>query len=365
MGRMAEVSARRDGFVPVREMVDSLSVGAYAAVPDDVVLHQAGWTLFTFDFVTSEAVFTDTGGTDLAAQPFAYQSQYRTARRLLRLPFASLGGLAAQVPKPAPILQVFNMGHCGSTLLHHVFNASGSVWCVSEPLFTFELAVRRDELGPDRLGELMRAGMAFVRLYPGADAHGQIAVKHFSQATTIIGACHKAEPAPHHLFLYRGGERWCNSLYGFVQRLGGTLELAPERREFMWGMMSGATPRSRLADIVDMTADSVTIDQLAAVAWALHIGACRAAVAEGVPLVPVRYEDLVQDRQGTLTAAFAACGLGTAGVGRALAAFARDSHEGTATAKSVPVEPLPPEAAERIRAVLGHPSLGLTGDEIL
>ncbi len=367
MGRLASVTGRGGDRVFMGDMVANLTVGRFADAPDGLVLTEPGWTLFSLDFETSEAVFVDVGATaDLVSAPFCYQAQYGAARRLMRLPFAAFESLSRQVPKGAPLIQLFNIGHCGSTLLHHVFNRSGAAWCVSEPLFTFDLAMRRHDLSAAALRDLMRAGLSFLRRFPGAADADRLAVKHFSQATTIFAACHDAEPAASHLFLYRDGESWCNSVYGFAQRIVGMpLVVPPERRAFGWWIISGNVDPARLEGIVDMTAAEVTLDRFSAVAWALHIKACRQAMAAGMPMLPVRYEDFGADRTGALNRIFAHCGLSVSAVARGLAAFDADSHAGTATASAVPALPLPQEAYARIRATFAHRSLGVRGDEVL
>ncbi|MBC7676739.1 MAG: hypothetical protein H7173_11925 [Rhodoferax sp.] len=93
-------------------------------------------------------MFLDIGAAqDLSAAPFSYHLQYATARRILCLPFAGFIDLVLQIKLPARLVHLFNIGHCGSTLLHHVFNKAIGVWCLSEPLFMFDAAMRRGDAG--------------------------------------------------------------------------------------------------------------------------------------------------------------------------------------------------------------------------
>ncbi len=346
-------------------MAAALQTDAPDVAPDDLVVTEPGWTLFSMDFAADEAVFVYIGAdADLAPAPFSYQRQFDTARRVIRMKLPAFLDLADRCPVGTPLVHLFNMGHCGSTLLHHVFNQSGTAWCLSEPLFTFDLAMNRAALAADRLAALLRAGLRMLRCYPGPGDR-RLIIKHFSQITTIMPECHLAEPDATSLFQYRGGEAWCNSLYGFHQRLGGGLELSPEERAFSWKMMSADTPISRLDGLVDMAAPQATFDTLAAVAWSLHVQSHARAIAANVPLHSFRYEDLLEDRAGTLGQIFARCGLPQDSVTAGLAAFDDDSHAGAATAHSRRVERLPEEARSRIRRIFAHPLVRVTGQDRL
>jgi hypothetical protein len=365
MAVQAEITWRPGGNVFMGNMVAALQTGPFSPCPDDLVLTEPGWTLFSIDVAADEAVFLDIGATsDLAPAPFSYNRQFETARRVLRVTLPRFLDLGQRCTAGEPLVHLFNMGHCGSTLLHHVFNRSGQAWCLSEPLFTFDLAMNRAAISPDRMTALLRAGLRLVRSFPGIGGR-RLIVKHFSQIDTIIPQCHQADPDATSLFLYRDGEAWCNSLYGFHQRLGGGLELSPEERFFSWKMMSANTPASWLEGLVDMSAPVVTFDSLAAVAWSLHVQHHAHALAANVPLHSFRYEDLVADRAGTLSQIFRWCGLPPDGIAAGLAAFDDDSHIGAATAHSRAVEKLGEPSMARIRQVFAHPKVKLTGRERL
>ena len=88
-------------------------------------------------------------------------------------------------------VHLFNIGHRGSTLLHHVLNRSGAATCVSEPLFLFDLAMERVTMAPERLVELIAAG---CRLLQHSVAGRRLVSKHFSQSTTLLPAFAAATP---------------------------------------------------------------------------------------------------------------------------------------------------------------------------
>lgn len=220
MARMAQVMSLRPGQVLVREMLAALTVGDYAEVTDALTLSEPGWTLFCLDLDEGEAVFVQTGLTDLSAAPFCYQAQYQGATSVLRMTFDAFLDLGAAIPRQDPAIHPFNIGHCGSTLLHAVLNGSGSAFCISEPLFTFQLALARHDLGAERISALMRAGLGFLRQFAEA-GRGPLVVKHFSQATTVMAEFQAAEPQSKSVVMDRRAQDWCASVYGLSQRMGG------------------------------------------------------------------------------------------------------------------------------------------------
>ena len=323
---------------------------AVAAQPD-IVLTEAGWALFSFDLAKDVAAFVDIGtDANLAAAPFSYQRLYERAKRVLRMPIATFLDMAEKAPAAPPLVHLINIGHCGSTLLHNVFNASGQGWCLSEPLFTFDLAMNRAILPADQLAALWRAGMRMLRvMVPPEAAHKAVIVKHFSQITAILPAVYAGDPDATFLYLTRNAAAWCNSLFGFHQRLGGALELSQTDRFFSWKMMSANTDPGQLRGRVDMAAAIVTFDSLAAMAWRAHRTSFDSAVSAGMPLNIFGYEALLANPQAELARLFATCGMDNAGVAPGMTAFAADSHAGSATAHSRAVASLSPDALDRIR----------------
>lgn len=335
-------------------------------LPNACVLHEAGWTLFSFDFARAQAVFLDIGADcDLSIAPFSYDQQFAQARRLMRLPFADFIELAKQIKSPGRLVHLFNIGHCGSTLLHHVFNRAGGVWCISEPLFTFDATMRSGDGGGVPLVDLLQAGMRFLQLFPGAVAADVIVVKHFSQTVTQIPVYLAANPAAKALLLYRSGAGWCNSIYHFAQRMGGGLQVPPDERDFKWWIVSGAKPVSALDGIVDMTADDVTFDKLAAVAWVLHLRDDVLQGCRGLPLVPLRYDELNAQPARLIEQVFRQCGIDPSNIPAALLAFDEDAHAGSHTSRAVPALDLGQASMAALEQVFAHSLMRFPADTLL
>jgi Sulfotransferase domain len=331
---------------------------------DDIVLVEPGWTLYSFDFKTAEAIFLDVGADcDLSKAPFSYLAQRTQSHRLARLPFSSFLALADHIKAGPRIVHLFNTGHCGSTLLHHVFNRVEAVWCISEPQFTFDATMKREAATDTEVQLLLSAGLKFLSCCPSAGAADIIVVKHYSQATRQLAVYAAIDPQAKSIFMYRDGESWCESVFRFAQRMGGHFLLDAEERQFVWWIMSGNRPQSELDGIVDMKAHSVRFDDLAAVCWALHLRDVEQS-GYGPNILALRYNELNADRAAMIKKLFDWLGL-HCDPQETLKAFEADSHEGSRTARTIAADGFKAENFERVRMLLAHPQLNRPSQTLL
>ena len=111
--------------MPVSE---AFELSAVERRPDRILIDEAGWVLYEFDCAEGLAVFLDIRpDTDVFRTPFSYSAQTIAAKRYATVPFAEFIALFEDNTTPKRIIHLFNIGHCGSTLLHHVLNESGEV----------------------------------------------------------------------------------------------------------------------------------------------------------------------------------------------------------------------------------------------
>jgi Sulfotransferase domain len=357
----------RDNFhLPDFDGHKSFTLGPSRPAPSNIVVNEPGWTLFSFDVKRSQAVFLDhCVGVDLSKVPFCYLAQYERARRMALMPFSDLLALAEKIPDPKSTVQLFNIGHCGSTLLHHVFNRAPGVWCISEPIWFFNLAMARHNIDPATMQLMMRAGMRFLMLFEGAAKAEMIVVKQFSQLTTLFKAMHDAVPNTKSMFLYRDGKSWPNSFYHFLQKIGLGMVVPRDKRDFQWWMMSGNSPQSELEGVVDLHAEVMTFDRVAGAAWVLHTREYLQAIKNGVPMMAVRYNELNQDRVKTIGKTFAYLGIASDLAAATLEAFDEDSHQGTRTARDKSELNFTEENYARLTEIYANPRIALDPDMIL
>jgi hypothetical protein len=318
-------------------------------VSPEILLNEKGWIVFELDFARNKAVFLDIGVEhEIIAAPFFHLAAPRVARRLALVNFDVFLNLAKKIRAKHHIVQFYNIGHCGSTLLHNVVNESGEAWDISEPKFT-------NVLPRLQLVLLARACLDFLSLYPRVSERKTLFVKHVSHCTQVFDLWHEAAPEATNIFMFRDAVAWCNSLYGFVQRNGLPQPLSQETRRFSWMMSSGGEPETFLDGLMDFNAEPFAFGDMAACAWGLHLQQYQVAKATGMKIHAFRYNELLHDREGVMKAVFAHCGLDATKVYEGLKAFDHDSHAGEKTAHDKPVEVLTEPAKARIEEILRHP----------
>ena len=95
---------------------------------------------------------------------------------------------------------------------------------------------------------------------------------------------------------------------------------------------------SHLTACLDAGREEITIPEQLTLWWILIMEGVLAQVERGIPLLAVRYADLVESREKVLRSIFVYCELPPDGVQRALSAFDRDAQAGTALARENPKE---------------------------
>jgi len=360
MVEVFNIVGRRDFVLVDFQWARDFSIGASQSVESTIVLEK-GWTLFSFDFEKSLAIILDVGeACNPALVPFSYFEQAQKARRLIALPFVDFLDLASQISDHKKWVQIFNMGHCGSTLLHNVFNKVPNVWCISEPNFLFDLAMKRFDVDPELTKKLMVASFKFLSLFPGAREAQTHVVKHFSQTNTQIKLAHEAVQSSINLFMYRDGKSWPNSIYGFAQRIAGAkMQIPQEIRPFVWWIMSGNKPASEHDAILDLNAEIVTYDRIAALVWSIHVKDYLQACDDAVPLSCVRYNELTDDRVKLIKRILDCCGLDSGFAADTLVAFDSDSHQGTITSHDIKVEKFTEANYRRAAEIYANPKINL------
>ena len=104
--------------------LDDFTLGPAAATEALRVIDDRNWSLYGLDRARDIAVFVDVPtGTDLADSPFAYATQFRLARRVLTMSLAAFEGVAELAAPVGPVIFIFSIGRCGSTLMSHALNA--------------------------------------------------------------------------------------------------------------------------------------------------------------------------------------------------------------------------------------------------
>ncbi len=332
-------------------------MGPMEVLPLETVF-EPGWVLHEFDLAKREAVFLQiVPETNLFALPFVY-NQVMQATRAAFMSFEEFFRLTENLPLPRSLIHLFNIGHCGSTLMHHVFNAGAAACSISEPKFTVDLVLHSEGTAPEERVALARAGLKWLARLPGINPNLPLVLKHVSQSNRILECWHDAQPQAQNLFMFRGAEGYVASRHRFVQRRGFAHVLTPENWRDRWRTASIGAPESLLEGIVE-TDPAPLFAEMIAVCWALFMQDVAAAQAKGMVFHLIRFEAMKANTRAEIEAVFKVCNLPLENIGAALRALDKDSHEGTASARTKPADDLPPGSAARIANILQHPRLAV------
>lgn len=324
-------------------------------------------SLYCLNPAQRQAVFVELPpGVDISHAPFSYASQHEHALRVVTVPYEAFHNLPGTMPDH--LILVHNIGRCGSTLLHHIFNALDSVVSLSEPeAFSSIIAMRQDAANPDDdLIAMLRSAMRMTfKSWPGVPTG---VVKFRLQGIQLTALKIAAFPQAAHVFMYRSAVGWVASIY----RLASRAQVPPDfSREqvvaILYDFFGLRGPEAEAQFPPDK--QTITLVELLATEWLYMMQRYLTLREQGAPLLGLRYEDLNQHGRPVIEALFRRCNLPASGVETALDVMARDSQEGTSLARdagsSDSRQSLSPQHIEQINAVLRQHPLIQTPDYIL
>ncbi len=341
--------------------------------PAEFLAHP-NFSLYCFDEASSQAIFVELpSALALSSAPFVHQAQYEQATRVACVPLALFVTLAAQLPPIEQPILLYMSARSGSTLLSHAFNASGAIVSLSEPDVATQFVHLRQQaatatalngMAPRELPLLAASSARFLfrpyaqqEKYAGAD----YCIKFRSEGVQVMDFFQSVFPAAKNIFLYRDALGWVNSF----QRIFTKLNLVEPLTIGAWQEMYEGFLRTDLTHLRAYLAPQqthVTLPEQLTLWWIAIMEWYLAQWEQGVPVLAVRYLDLNQRRESTLSAILSYCNLAPEQLPAALNAFESDSQAGTPLARDVPhrgaTRLLGDQAVEAIVTILQrHPQL--------
>ncbi|MFN3729313.1 MAG: sulfotransferase [Fimbriimonadaceae bacterium] len=325
-------------------------------------------SLYCFDAERGEAVFVECATPEeVLRAPFLYEAQARLAQWLIRMPFAEFHRLAdCFAPPEGRLIWIHSVGRCGSTLVSKALDTLPHVRSLSEPDDLTQIVLLRSEKAlPDtELAALIESSVRW-RCRPAQDAATRFAIKTRSEVTSIAGFLTQLYPRAKHVFLYRDGTSWANSV--FKSRWLDADLTAP---------IDPGDLRKGWARMIPLVAERIAAGaplnpvEVRTLGWISAMESYFVMRDAAVDLCAARFEDLTADPIGTLNALFRFCDLDGADWGLIREVLGRDSQAGTVfdreerarVARSLSSEELAPVerlVAERPR--LRTPSVVLPG----
>ncbi len=289
------------------------------------LLSEPGWSPYCYD--GTHVWFVRVTDVDLAAVPFVFMTQFEQADAVARLSPVELISLTDPLPIPQ-MAMIYSIGRCGTTLANHVLNASPDVWCLSEA-DTFDQVPK---FGGDAVTLRALARFHFaIRSKPDATILG---IKYRSQSLFHLNEINAAFPNAHNLFMYRDAVGWGNSFYAFADKLGAKAPYDPAIIGFMWELMVREPVSEAIARHPEFHGNAVEPGTVFALLWQKHLQAFSDARAKGVTITPLRYNELLSQSETAIAEMFRILGVPQIPLDAAMAAFEKDSQEGTIMGRS-------------------------------
>ena len=329
------------------------------SVPPEVVLGNPDISLYCLDEENRQALFVETSpGVDLMQAPFFYLAQYQHAQRLIAVPYDTLHRLADDCPGAAGnLVLIYSVGRCGSTLISQALNAVDGVLSYSEPDVYTQIAMLR-HLDASRDEEYVRLIRSCTRMLR-RDAP-TVAIKFRASGIHLADLLHQVFPDARSLFLCRNAERWLESMNaGFTPNMPG-----PEAEALFMQFVLAQAPL--LMPFITRHDRSATLAEAYMLTWLSVVDKYLTLRGDGVPFLPVRYEDIKARPKSSLLELLTYCGLPVEGFDDAYDAFSSDSQEGTVLSQASrlqnPAPALLPEDYAQARAVLAEHATVRTAD---
>jgi hypothetical protein len=293
-------------------------------------------SLYALNHHQREAIFVETPpDVDLTLDPFLYQAQYKKAIRVITMPYALFHQFAALLTHSEPqMIFIHSVGRCGSTLLSNVFNKVSGTMSLSEP-DAFTAIVRERRLDGKNDPEMVQLLRAVLRVQSRPFTTGEparVVVKFRSFSTVITDLLHHAAPQAKHIFLYRNAISRARSAARAFESVAADYEPMSAAQVKMRGLFVPLLRRPEYAQRA--LAGELSSTELYMLAWLSGMETILDLQAAEVPLLPVRYEEMVEAPTAVVDQIFAYCGIPPERVAAGAAAFDRDSQQGSSLARA-------------------------------
>jgi hypothetical protein len=297
-------------------------------ISEQRVLENPNISLYGLDPKNRTAIFVETPiEVDLSQVPFYYMSQFANATRVILVPYRVLHNLARQIPLEGhQLILVYSVGRSGSTLTSAAFNEADGVIGLSEPdTFTKLTAMRAwDGSNDQEISELLKSCTHLTCKNPASkDEPQKWAIKFRSYGIEIGDLMYRLFPDAKCLFLYRNLEDWTDSM---VRAFGGDEKITPEVVNLFWEFMK---PLVKITASYSVENEKLSLAQVFGLHWLSPMERYLDLAEKGIPILPVRYEDMKQKTLSVMEKIFSYCGLETKDQDELKRVLEKDSQAGS------------------------------------
>ena len=302
-------------------------------------------TVSLYAVSASEAVFVETPehvniySSD--ENVFVMFAQFEWCIKVIKVPVRAFNRLADKVGDPkVPVTWMTNTGRCGSTILCQVLEKVPGTLVMCEPDAPQNVYfLRKANLITDEEHDKLLQSTIRLLCKPRTGVE-RICIKPRQICEAIMRPMSKLFPDFHHLFMYRN----CR---GFISGWLGIMISVPYldtmRVCINSEMISTCTPYFRktieelfLCHVKGHPNVYLNIDTVGILThmWARFMILAREAISHDPNILPLKFEDLVSDPEGTCRVIFEKIAIDTKYLKSAVLAFKKDSHRGTVVSRS-------------------------------
>ena len=285
------------------------------------------------------AVFVETtGGVNIYSSddyPFFNQAQFKRSRNVIKMPTISFHALAEKVGDPSvPVIWLSNTARCGSTILAQVFEKIPGTSLISEPDAPTHIGFMHKLKSLSENDRKMLLKSTIRLLCKPRTGIERICVKSKGNCISMMKDVSNIFPDIKQIFMYRNCRETVASHLALLSAVPYS-EVARICFDSKW--LSFVKPFIRkdaeLVFIRRLTEEESnnydnTVEMFTYM-WANYMLVARDAMSRDTRILPVKYEDLMSEKNKTCKMIFENLGLDVASLNTALAAFGRDSQRGT------------------------------------
>ncbi|MEW6378274.1 MAG: hypothetical protein AB1611_01570 [bacterium] len=314
------------------------------SIDPGVIISNPDISPYCLDDPGKRVIFVETSpGIDLSKAPFYYQAQFQHAIRLVAVSYEDIHSLARAMGDPFDnLILIYSVGRCGSTLLSRVFNQVPGVVSLSEPdIFTQVVGLRNPDGSRD--SELSRLLRDCTRILGKPGAGGRkpnLAIKFRSFGIELGDLMHGIFPQARNIFLYRNAEDVIESLiraFGDQGFWGRTFRAAQQSHlARFWLRLFIARRKKSMSRLIPLIQDypsraykDLGSVGIALIMWLSVMHRYLDLYRRGVPMIGLRYEDLIARPHEVVKALFEYCGLPVWKVPAACRVFEHDVRLGS------------------------------------
>lgn len=300
----------------------------YLGTVDGQQLFDDRTSLYCLDQRRRRVIFVQTRDSReelIEQEPFLYHAQFKQAVYVFAITYDQFFELARSIRlnPSTPIMFIYSVGRCGSTLLSNALKTIKGVHCVSEPDVFTQLMASRDQYSKDEFRRLCDSAMRFTFYLRDPEVRCY-AIKFRNFVVQIADELDQLYPQSRNIFVYRNMIEWARSYARAFRVFSFRTSVAMLALQHVWPNYVPLLRRMEPRWVLGYSnAEYLTILWLSVVTRYLKL------VRSGMSFLKIRYRDLKNHPERTLTRLFSYVNLPLTEIDTCLAAFEKDSQQGT------------------------------------